>query len=384
MPLRKASSTSDSKSKNKTRRRLRGLLTGESRKERRAKRAAERKSAIEAGRKPDTTPHPEDEDETVYGVNVENQSVAEPTPINQPLLAPKNDDDESTLGMGALQVILLLMDPQTRRFELLQLEFDSQNAVVRDVLAQVPHSVTEEALRKQKYSGVCDRSGQELYYSTCLGDVCSGSDILIALPENIDAKECARLAKPILSDDNVIEMLRSSGIDIAQPEDSPSRSPSSSPGKNRGLPQTTTPPSSSNRGVFMVLLVIAAAVIIQVVQMSVTAPLGPGQSLSPNAFMSKCGYKTFLPGSACEESSLIMSDDSVLTLYGASGEIEWEIVGEACGSVDGCKNGLVFNEDKTLTIGKKTIKQATVYGDASFTPFPFTELPKLRVTKGRK
>lgn len=207
MPLRKSSAGDSTKSKKKSIRRLRGLLTGESRSERRAKRAAERKSAIEAGKKPDTTPHPEDEDETVYGVNVENQSVAEPTPINEPLLAPKNDDDESTLGMGALQVILLLMDPKTRRFELLQLEFDSQNAVVRDVLAQVPHSVTEEALRKQKYSGVCDRAGQELYYSTCLGDVCAGSDILIALPENVDAKECARLAKPILSDTNVIQMV---------------------------------------------------------------------------------------------------------------------------------------------------------------------------------
>jgi len=384
MPLRKTSSATDStKSKKRS---LRGLLTGESRKERRAKRAAERKSAIEAGKQPDTAAHPEDEDETVYGVNVENQSVAEPTPINEPLLAPKNDDDESTLGMGALQVILLLMDPKTRRFELLQLEFDSQNAVVRDVLAQVPHSVTEEALRNQKYAGVCDRSGQELYYSTCLGDVCTGSDILIALPENINAKECARLAKPILSDSNVIEMLRSSGIDIAQPTE---KAPSPKALKLRSPPTidpTPAPqPSSSSRGVFMVLLVIAAAVIIQVVQMSVTAPLGPGQSLSPNAFMSKCGYKTFLPGSSCEESSLIMGDDSVLTLYGPSGKTEWEIVGEACGAGDeGCKNGLFFNEDKTLTIGKKAIKQATVYGDASFSPFPFTELPKLKITKGKK
>lgn len=178
--------------------------------------------------------------------------------------------------------------------------------------------------------------------------------------------------------------LRSSGIEISAPVETPSTPNPSPPTEKVPEPTPSATSESSSRGVFIILLVIAAAVIIQVVQMSVTAPLGPGQSLSPNAFMSKCGYKAFLPGSSCEESSLIMSDEGVLTLYGPSG-IEWEIVGETCGSgADGCKNGLSFNEDKTLTIGKKAVKQATVYGDSTFTPFPFTELPKIRMIKGRK
>ena len=204
---------------------IRGLLTGESRRERKAKKEADRAAAIAAGITPPVTQSVIDEDEddeTIYGVsNVETDSLTIGTPPGvsplktdsaaesdveaEPDLVPGDDD---SIGR-AIQVILLLMDPKTRRFELLQLEFDSNKAVVRDVLSQVPHSVTEEALRKQNYTGVCDRTGQELYYSTRLSDVCTGSDILIALPSSVDARECASLAKPILQDRNVIEMVSS-------------------------------------------------------------------------------------------------------------------------------------------------------------------------------
>jgi hypothetical protein len=145
---------------------------------------------------------------------VENNSVVQ-TPdrsatAKRGLLTParnQDDDDEITFETAALQVILLLMDPGTRRFELLQLEFDSNHAIVKDVLTEVPLSVTEEVLRKQNYSGVCDRTGQELYVSTRLSEACGPADILIAIPENVPAMECARLAKPILQDKNVVEMV---------------------------------------------------------------------------------------------------------------------------------------------------------------------------------
>jgi hypothetical protein len=224
-----SNSNAGRKRKPKKLRRIRGLLTGESRRERKAKKEAENAAAIAAGETPPVIQDPpeEDEQDTVYGVDVENQTAIGPLPSVPDSLLPDaeheiNDiedeegdepsfmtDDDNSMNQLALQVILLLMDPKTRRFELLQLEFDSNKAVVRDVLAQVPHSVTEEALRNQSYSGICDRTGQELYYSTRLCDVCSGSDVLIALPSAVDASECARLAKPILQDKNVIDMVRS-------------------------------------------------------------------------------------------------------------------------------------------------------------------------------
>jgi len=129
--------------------------------------------------------------------------------------------DEGANGVQLMQIILLLMDPITRLFELIQLEFKLK-AVVTDILKKVPRFVNEEALGQLKFSGLCDCKGKELYSSTRLSDVCTGLDILIALPENFDGRECVKLARPILTDENVIEMFESIGVDVsileAEPE----------------------------------------------------------------------------------------------------------------------------------------------------------------------
>jgi hypothetical protein len=135
-----------------------------------------------------------------------------------------------------------------------------------------------------------------------------------------------------------------------------------------------------NNTLFIILLV-GVAILIQVVHMSVTAPLNPGHTLSPNAFMSKCGYKAWLP--ICEEQSLVMDDDGSLTLYGSDGAVEWEMLGAVCKG-QGCKNGLVVNMDGTLEIGGKRVNAAAIYGDPVFTPWPFTFSPAIRLVKGRR
>jgi hypothetical protein len=129
-------------------------------------------------------------------------------------------------------------------------------------------------------------------------------------------------------------------------------------------------------------LVVILAFLIQVTQMSVTAPLAPGQSLSPKSFMSKCGYTALF---GCERATLTMNDEGVLALYGSDGSVEWEMTGSRCDSVSsGCKNGLVVSTDGSLEIGGRTIRSATVYGNAMFSPWPFTESPNIRVVKARK
>lgn len=197
-----AANGGEKKKKKKKFGRIRGLLTGESRRERKAKKAAARAAAQQRGQAPPL--NVDDDAETVYGVNVETGRTAMQQDTNG---APAGEIVAPKPGGHSLQVILLLLDPHTRRFELLQLEFDSVKAVVRDVLAQVPHSVTEEALCKQKYVGVCDTKGVELINATRLADFCHGSEILLAIPEGLPAKECSRLAKPILTDENVMQMV---------------------------------------------------------------------------------------------------------------------------------------------------------------------------------
>jgi hypothetical protein len=227
--------------KAKSLKRIRGFLTGESRRERRARKAAAAAAAAasnaasaggENKAKASSPPTEDDDDEeSVYEVGVDDRSVAassytppltpersllgnskdEESDDQDPVhdsVAPSVADTEEAAG-PALQVVLLLMDPVTRRFELLQLEFDSHKAVVNDVLAQAPHSVTEAALRKQKYTGICDRHGKELINTVRLAEFCKPNEVVVAIPQGVSGEDCARLARPILSDSKVIAMVSS-------------------------------------------------------------------------------------------------------------------------------------------------------------------------------
>lgn len=106
-----------------------------------------------------------------------------------------------------LKIALLLVDAKTRRFELLQLEFDSDKALVSDALSQIPIHVTEKVLSSQTYVGVCGANGMERKRTSPLFDFCTGNDVLVAIPSGTTSDECARLAKPILSDEKVIGMV---------------------------------------------------------------------------------------------------------------------------------------------------------------------------------
>jgi hypothetical protein len=134
-----------------------------------------------------------------------------PTPALSEVQA---DDDDNPNNGAALELVVLLMDPVSRRFELLQLEFDSTRAKVSDLLTQIPLSVTESSLQQQQYSGVLDSTGslQEgpvrlleafRYHTTST----SNKMVLVAKPRGVSSKECMRLAKPILTDTQVSIMV---------------------------------------------------------------------------------------------------------------------------------------------------------------------------------
>jgi hypothetical protein len=116
-------------------------------------------------------------------------------------------DEVTTLPSPSLQVVLLLMDPSSRRFELLQLEFDSEKAKVSDIMAQIPISVTEDVIRKQKYQGVVDARATHMGKNARLADFCSKKEVLVALPQDVSVRDCIKLARPILSDDKVVAMV---------------------------------------------------------------------------------------------------------------------------------------------------------------------------------
>ena len=114
---------------------------------------------------------------------------------------------------GSISLVLLLVDPNSFRFELLQLEFEApQNASVNDVLQQIKGSVTEPALQKLTFCALADRTGnaheKEAPLEEALTRRTHNNDILAALCEGITADECSKLARPILSDEKVVDMVR--------------------------------------------------------------------------------------------------------------------------------------------------------------------------------
>jgi hypothetical protein len=130
----------------------------------------------------------------------------------------------SVVSQSALELVVLLMDPISRRFELLQLEFDSSKAKVSDLLTQIPLSVTEPKLQEQQFVGVLDHRGQLEEGSTRLLQAFGSSAenqsgipsqtsnatqklVLVAKPKGLSTKETMRLAKPILTFTQVDKMV---------------------------------------------------------------------------------------------------------------------------------------------------------------------------------
>ena len=186
---------------------IKGLLGGETKKERKERQQSQAKGGNAVG-------EINAEADTVYQVDVDERTMS--VMSEQSKVASNTEKAAAGFLSGAdkkpktymLKVVLLLMDPETRRFELLQLEFDSDKALVSDVLTQIPVAVTEEVLKKQSYVGISGAAGTEMKASVLLSEFCEGNDVLVAVPEGVAAQECARLARPILNDDKVINMVR--------------------------------------------------------------------------------------------------------------------------------------------------------------------------------
>ena len=143
-------------------------------------------------------------------------AAAAPAPRSVAFADTNGGGSTSASAVGAaakpIQVVLLLMDPSSRRFELLQLEFDSDKAVVSDVLSQIALSATEESLRTQTYTGVADRTGAAKASADLLSGFCQANDVILAIPQGMKAAECAKLARPILGDPKVNTMVRSCAV----------------------------------------------------------------------------------------------------------------------------------------------------------------------------
>jgi len=207
---------------------FKGFITGKSRKERQASSMIkalslspneDSKSVPEMSLStvPSTDSRFHDDLETVYGMELDNMSMVSENPVQR---APDSPGRPTSSGVD---IVLLLMDNETRRFELLQVDVDSPTACVKDILVKIPDHATEPSLKFQSFGVVCDRNGKVMDTDKSLAEfftVLSDSSyadvhhtfLLLAVTSqnrSLNGSDCSKLAKPILTHPKIANMVRS-------------------------------------------------------------------------------------------------------------------------------------------------------------------------------
>lgn len=309
------------------------------------------------------------DDNTVYSVALEASSkvsAAQSVPVGDPI-----------------HVILLLMDPITRRFELLQLEFDSSSAKVSDIFSQISVSATEPSLKNQQYEALVNIKGDELLSSKNLVEYFDSAGIVIAVPSTTkeSGQVIAKMANPILSNPNVHNMLMSSGLDI------PDLPPPVVKGDKKANEQPVIIAMQPNKAkknkilptlsLFGIAALAVAVRLILKVHIHYTTPLGPGDVLAPGRSRGFCGLTRLSPTKAkCEPMSMSMGLDGVFQVI-KNGEVLYELTGKEC-TGDGCIAGLSIDKDGKVKINGSRVK-TTSKAKVALKPWPFAEdvvLPK--------
>ncbi len=116
------------------------------------------------------------------------------------------------------RVLVLLMDPPTKQYELTSLPYplvSNDNGVVGPtqlslLIDMISTSASYEPLKNKKYVGFC-RPGEGILLSgdrTVLDHSLSKDEVLVAVPEGCSAEESVGLAIPILEDKRLVRLLK--------------------------------------------------------------------------------------------------------------------------------------------------------------------------------
>jgi hypothetical protein len=142
-----------------------------------------------------------------------------------------------------------------------------------------------------------------------------------------------------------------------------------------------------------VALIVILSIFLQVFHLFVSAPIKPGHSISPGIWLSKCGIMAM--SSSCDNAYLHIAKSGQVALY-RNQEIVWQIDGGSCNqdanvaAKGNCTAGLQFMENRSIVVGGKHISTVTmahasyVSATQDLSPWPFSELPKLKIVASRK
>jgi len=107
------------------------------------------------------------------------------------------------------RVIVLLLDPNTRKFEFIHCYFDNETSLVKDIVNLIPKNSTFGPLRRQVYLGLCrPTTGEEMINSFMAKEYdIRDNEILIAIPRGLTGEKCVYHSKAILKKEKLIHLV---------------------------------------------------------------------------------------------------------------------------------------------------------------------------------
>ncbi len=117
------------------------------------------------------------------------------------------------------RLLILLMDPPSKQYELTSILYPNSSnirgnhkkpAQLGELIPLISDAASHEPLKKQVYIGFTRPAyGVEMLNTLSVVDYSIQKDeVLIAIPDGYNAKECAKFAKPILEDTRLVRLLK--------------------------------------------------------------------------------------------------------------------------------------------------------------------------------
>jgi len=118
-------------------------------------------------------------------------------------------------GRNERKIFILLMQPKTKKFELIDVVFASREGTIGDILRLIPSNATDEALGQQRHIGFCrPTDGIEMTDLSCLARGSKSyykikrGEILVAIPKHYSGQQCKQMAISILNHPALSKLLR--------------------------------------------------------------------------------------------------------------------------------------------------------------------------------
>lgn len=156
-----------------------------------------------------------------------NDHGAKSSPVKpSPSLSPSNNSFNTSASVNIAEMIkifVLLLEPKTKTFELIQLVYPSATTTIGDILRMIPQHATELALGSQKYVGLCRPKDEHALSNLSLlasaagttensattdsASICAG-EILVSIPSDYSVQEVAKFSQAILTNRRFTKLLR--------------------------------------------------------------------------------------------------------------------------------------------------------------------------------